>query len=235
MIAVYAVSRNRSCGLWEIENKVENLVGDVDFVVFVISTALAEALSAWVAARKIGWRVLVPVVVAFAHWLLSRAVNRQIERLRKQNRISKPPNFRKEFWSLLNNIRTVKFYAWEDVFCDVLWPTLDLKEYVPPMVWRVLQFGLDILGSATAEVSAALAITSYINAAGTIGYTDIALLMGSIESLTTFTSTVAGLGQMLEDIRKNLRFLQRYIEPDTIKYIERTSATNDSAVDFDEC
>ncbi|KAJ2250376.1 hypothetical protein GGI13_004037 [Coemansia sp. RSA 455] len=235
MIAVYAVSRNRSCGLWEIENKVENLVGDVDFVVFVISTALAEALSAWVATRKIGLRVLVPVVVAFAHWLLSRAVNRHIERLRKQNRISKPPNFRKEFWSLLNNIRTVKFYAWEDIFCDVQWPALDLKEYVPPMVWRVLRFGLDILGSATAEVSAALAITSYINAAGTIGYTDIALLMGSIESLTTFTSTVTGLGQMLEDLRKNLRFLQRYIEPDTTKYIERSSAAGDLAVDLNEC
>ncbi|KAJ1884101.1 hypothetical protein LPJ71_009836, partial [Coemansia sp. S17] len=59
--------------------------------------------------------------------------------------------------------------------------------------------------------------------------------MGSIESLTTFTSTVARLGKMLEDIRKNLRFLQRYIEPDTTKYIERSSITGDSAVDFDEC
>ncbi|KAJ2755176.1 hypothetical protein GGI19_001842 [Coemansia pectinata] len=235
ILEVYAVSRNRSYSLRQIEYKVEELVRDVEFIVFIISTALVEALNAWVAARKIGWRVLVPVGVAFAHRLLSRAVNRQIERLRKQNRISKPPYFQRGFGSLLSNIRTIKFYAWEDVFCNVLWSSLDIKEYMPPMIWRVLRFGLDILGSATAEVSAALAITSYINVAGIISYTDIALLMESIRSLTAFTATVARFGRVLEDINRNLRILQRYIEPDTTKYIERIPIAGDSAVEFDEC
>ncbi|KAJ2063399.1 Canalicular multispecific organic anion transporter 1 [Coemansia sp. S146] len=235
LLAVYAVSRSRSYSLRQIEYKVEVLVCDVEFIVFIISTALVEALNVWVAARKIGWRVLVPVIIAFAHWLLSRAVNRRIERLRKQSRVSKPPNFQKSFGCLLSNIRTIKFYAWEDVFCNALWSSLDIKEYVPPMIWRVLRFGLDILGSATAEVSAALAITSYINVAGTISYTDIALLMESIRSLTTFTATVTRFSKVLENINKNLGILQRYIEPDTTKYIERIPIAGDSAVEFDEC
>ncbi|KAJ2819323.1 hypothetical protein GGI24_004823, partial [Coemansia furcata] len=122
---------------------------------------------------------------------------------------------------MLRNIRTIKFYVWEDVFCDVLWENLDLKEYAPPVAWRVLQFSLNILGSASAEISAALAITSYISVAETISYTDIALLTDSIQSLTIFTSTVASLGKSFENIRKNMRVLQRFIEPETTKYTER--------------
>ncbi|KAJ2639128.1 Canalicular multispecific organic anion transporter 1, partial [Coemansia sp. RSA 1694] len=139
-------------------------------------------------------------------------VAKKIDRLRKQSKMSKPPKFQEQFYTLLGAIRTIKFYAWEDVFRNVLWPSEDLKAYEPPLVWRVLQFGLDLLGSATAEISAAVTITSYISTAGEIDYIDVALLMESI------------------------RQMQRYIDPESNKYIERSLAVEDSvAVNLSEC
>ncbi|KAJ2416220.1 Canalicular multispecific organic anion transporter 1 [Coemansia sp. RSA 2530] len=135
---------------------------------------------------------------------------------------------------MLSNIRTIKSYAWEDAFRGVLWPSLDQGEYTPPMVWRALQFGLHLLGSATAEISAALAITSYINVAETITYTDVALLTESIQSLTTCTTTVVTMGKAIEDVRKKLRFLQRFIDHESAKYIERAPTAGGTAVDLDE-
>ncbi|KAJ2749024.1 Canalicular multispecific organic anion transporter 1, partial [Coemansia pectinata] len=162
-------------------------------------------------------------------------VANKIERLRMQSKRNEMPKFQEYFHSMLENIRTIKFYAWEGVFQNVLWQSAELKKYAPPMVWRALRFGLDLLGCATAEISAALAITSYINVSGAIGYTDIALLMESIRSLTAFTATVATFGTTFESYKRSTRRLQRYIEPETTRYIERIPIAGDSAVEFDEC
>ncbi|KAJ2878119.1 Multidrug resistance-associated protein 1 [Coemansia aciculifera] len=162
-------------------------------------------------------------------------VANKIERLRMQSKRNEMPKFQEYFYSMLENIRTIKFYAWEGVFQNVLWQSVELKKYAPPMVWRALRFGLDLLGCATAEISAALAITSYINVSGAIGYTDIALLMESIRSLTAFTATVATFGTTFESYKRSTRRLQRYIEPETTRYIERIPIAGDSAVEFDEC
>ncbi|KAJ2566183.1 hypothetical protein GGH95_004467, partial [Coemansia sp. RSA 1836] len=123
---------------------------------------------------------------------------KKIDRLRKQSKMNKPPKFQEQFYSMLGNIRTIKFYAWEDVFRNVLWPFIDLKVYEPPLLWRVLRFSLDLLGSATAEISAAITITSYISTAGEIDYIDVALLMESIRPLTVFSTTVAAFGTTLD-------------------------------------
>ncbi|KAJ2061683.1 hypothetical protein GGI17_002947 [Coemansia sp. S146] len=233
--AVYVLSRGESIGIWMIDVRVSDFVGKFDNLISVFGTALVELLSAWVTARKTGWHALVPAAIVLVHALLSRMVAKKIERLRRQSKRNEMPKFQEDFYSMLDNIRTIKFYAWEGVFQNVLWHWAELKKYAPPMVWRALQFGLDLLGCATAEISAALAITSYINAAGAIDYTDIALLMESIWSLSTFTATVATFGTTLERYKRSTRRLQRYIEPETTRYIERTSATKNSAVEFDEC
>ncbi|KAJ1875157.1 hypothetical protein LPJ71_011632, partial [Coemansia sp. S17] len=215
--------------------RVREFTNRFDDLISVFGMALAELLSAWVTASRIGWYALVPAAIVLVHTLLSRMVAKKIERLRRQSKRNEMPKFQEYFYSMLENIRTIKFYAWEDVFRNVLWQSEDLKKYAPPMVWRTLQFVLDLMGCATAEISAALAITSYISADETIGYTDIALLMESIRSLTTFTATVATFGTTFERYRKSTRRLQRYIEPETTRFIERASITGDSAVDFDEC
>ncbi|KAJ2345495.1 Canalicular multispecific organic anion transporter 1 [Coemansia sp. RSA 2673] len=200
----------------------------------IISITLAQILNAWVTASQIGWRALVPIVVALAHWLLSRLVARKIERLYEQNRVYAPPKFQDDFTSMLHNIRTVKFYAWEDVFSKG-YSSTRFEDYEPPMAWRVLRFGLDLLSRATAEVSAVLALMSYITTAETISYMDIALLESSIRSLTMFARTVAGLNSKLMRYRANKAEVQEFLDADSANYIERSSTTGDLAVDLDEC
>ncbi|KAJ2046857.1 ATPase-like protein, partial [Coemansia sp. S2] len=103
------------------------------------------------------------------------------------------------------------------------------------MVWRVMRFSLNLLNHATAEVSAALAITSYITTVETISYMDITLLKSSIRSLTMFAGTVAGLNSKLMHFRANKVGLQEFLDADSANYIERSSAAGDLAVDLNEC
>ncbi|KAJ2395666.1 hypothetical protein GGF41_008718, partial [Coemansia sp. RSA 2531] len=114
LLVVYALSRRKTDSLWQIQSKARELVGASESLMSIISITLAQILNAWVTASQIGWRALVPIVVALAHWLLSRLVARKIERLYEQNRVYAPPKFQDDFTSMLHNIRTVKFYAWED-------------------------------------------------------------------------------------------------------------------------
>ncbi|KAJ2105960.1 ATPase-like protein, partial [Coemansia sp. S142-1] len=94
---------------------------------------------------------------------------------------------------------------------------------------------LNLLNHATAEVSAALAITSYITTVETISYMDITLLKSSIRSLTMFAGTVAGLNSKLMHFRANKVGLQEFLDADSANYIERSSAAGDLAVDLNEC
>ncbi|KAJ2835154.1 hypothetical protein GGI24_000023 [Coemansia furcata] len=200
----------------------------------IISAALAEILNAWVTASRIGWRALVPIIVASIHLFISRLVTKKIQRLRDENRVNTAPKFQHDFTSMLHNIRTVKFYAWEDVFSKGQ-SSARPKEYEPPMVWRVLELILNLISHTTAEVSAVLAITSFIGAAGTISYVDVMLLIGSIQSLTSFTVTIARLSTRLSLFQVHKEILQQFLDGDSSKYIERVLTVGDSVADLEEC
>ncbi|KAJ2070050.1 hypothetical protein GGI08_000033, partial [Coemansia sp. S2] len=234
LLVVYAFSRRKNDNLYWAQSKARELVGASESFMSIISMTLAQTLNAWVTASQIGWRALVPIVVAFVHWLLSRLVARKIERLYEQNYFYPAPKFLDDFTGMLHNIRTVKFYAWEDVFSKG-YSSTRFEDYEPPMVWRMLRFGLDLLSHATAEVSAVLALMSYITTAETISYMDITLLESSIRSLTMFAGTVAGLNSKLMRFRANKTKLQEFLDADSANYIERSSTTGDLAVDLNEC
>ncbi|KAJ2337253.1 hypothetical protein GGI00_000357, partial [Coemansia sp. RSA 2681] len=227
--------RRKTANLWTILHTSRELCHEVDGFATTVSMALAEILNAWVMASRIGWRALVPIAVAFTHWLLSRVVDKKIIQLRELNRDKSPPQFQSDFGSVLKNIRTVKFYAWEDLFRKFHY-SIRPKAYKPPLVLRALKFGLDTLSLATAEVSSVLAITSHINAAGTITYTDITLLMSSIRSLNRFARTITGLSRRIACFRENKTTLQEFFDADSAEYIERIAAIEDSvAVNLSEC
>ncbi|KAJ2061011.1 Canalicular multispecific organic anion transporter 1 [Coemansia sp. S146] len=234
VLAVYAISRPETDDFWRIQSIVRGLVGESESFMSIISMTVAEIFNAWITASKIGWRALVPVVVALVHWLLSRLVTNRIERLREENRVYIAPKFQNDFASMLRNIRTIKFYAWEDAFSRGR-SSIRFKEYEPPMVWRILQSSLNLLSHATAELSAALATTSFITTAEAISYLDIALLEYSIWSLTRFIRTVAGLNSKLTRFRAYKACVQEFLDADSANYIERSSTTGDSAVELDEC
>ncbi|KAJ2057816.1 Canalicular multispecific organic anion transporter 1 [Coemansia sp. S146] len=234
VLAVYALSRRETDSFWWIQSIVQDLVGDSESFMSIISMTLVQILNAWATASKIGWRALVPIVVAFVHWLLSRLVTNRIKRLHEENRVYIAPKFQNNFTSMLRDIRTIKFYAWEDVFSRGH-SSIRFKEYEPPMVWRVLQFSLNLLSHATAEVSTAFAITSYIATAETISYLDITLLEYSIRSLTMFAGTIAGLNSKLMRFRINKADVQEFLDADSANYIERSPTTGDSAAELSEC
>ncbi|KAJ2097562.1 hypothetical protein GGI09_003764, partial [Coemansia sp. S100] len=144
LLVVYAFSRRKNDNLYWAQSKARELVGASESFMSIISMTLAQTLNAWVTASQIGWRALVPIVVAFVHWLLSRLVARKIERLYEQNYFYPAPKFLDDFTGMLHNIRTVKFYAWEDVFSKG-YSSTRFEDYEPPMVWRMLRFGLDLL------------------------------------------------------------------------------------------
>ncbi|KAJ2455511.1 Canalicular multispecific organic anion transporter 1, partial [Coemansia sp. RSA 2337] len=234
LLVVYALSRRKTDDFYWAQSKARELVGDSESFMSIISMTLAQTLNAWVTASQIGWRALVPIVVALVHWLLYRLVTRKIERLREQNYFYPAPKFQDDFTGMLHNIRTVKFYAWEDVFSKG-YSSTRFKDYEPPMVWRMLRFGLDLLSHATAEVSAVLALMSYITTAETISYLDITLLESSIRSLTMFVRTIAGLSSRVMRFRANKVEVQEFLDADSANYIERSSTTGDLAVDLNEC
>ncbi|KAJ2470157.1 hypothetical protein EV174_006152, partial [Coemansia sp. RSA 2320] len=192
--AVYAYSHDETTDMWKVSDKLDSLSNSVQLLMSAVGTTLAELVNVWLIASKIGWHVLVPVFIALVHWLLSEAVYKKTRQMSKQSKVIKPPRFQDRINPLLQNTRTVKFYAWEEAFRNVH-SYYDCKGYVPPVFWRVLRYGLDLLGCATAEISAAFAITSYIGMAGTIDYSEIALLVDSIQSLTAFTLVIAGLSE----------------------------------------
>ncbi|KAJ2024888.1 hypothetical protein GGI06_000803 [Coemansia sp. S85] len=232
--AVYANSRRQTVDEWWLKSRVRELVKESASFASVISMAVAQILNAWVTANKIGWRALVPVVVAFTHWICSHLVAAKVEQLREQNQVDAKPAFCGHFSSTLQNIRTVKFYAWEDIFGnDFAWSSV--PRYELPMVWRALQFGLDLVGCATAELSAALAITSYISTAGSISYLDVTLLISSIGPLTSFTTTLAGLNKRLTNFKTTKAELQEFFDADSANYIDRSLVTGELAVDLEEC
>ncbi|KAJ2886454.1 Canalicular multispecific organic anion transporter 1 [Coemansia aciculifera] len=165
---------------------------------------------------------------------LVQILNAWVTRLREENRVYIAPKFQNDFASMLRNIRTIKFYAWEDAFSRGH-SSIPFKEYEPPMVWRILQSSLNLLSHATAEVSAALATTSFITTAETISYLDITLLECSIRSLTIFTETVFGLNSKLMRFQTYKAYVQEFLDADSANYIERSSTTGDSAVELDEC
>ncbi|KAJ2896141.1 hypothetical protein IWW38_002103 [Coemansia aciculifera] len=232
---MFAFSRRKSDNHWKIDNSVRELIGASNTFMTTTSMALAEILNAWVAANRIGWRALVPIAVAFGHWLLTRMVTNKIEQLREQNRHKEPPNFRNNVAALLRHIRTVKFYAWEDLFNNESITKVWLTGYQPPVVWRIIQGALNNFSHAAAEVSSVLAISSYINAVGTITYTDISLLRSSICSLTNSTGTAIKLTEKLALFRVEKAILQEFFDADSDEYIERVPVAGDLTVDLSEC
>ncbi|KAJ2441213.1 ATPase-like protein, partial [Coemansia sp. RSA 2424] len=231
----HAHSRKKVLNIWTIQTRSQELSREVDGFATTVSMALAEILNAWVTASRIGWRALVPIAIAFTHWLLSQVVDKKIIQLRELNRDNSPPQFQSDFRSVLKNIRTVKFYAWEDLFRKFHY-SIRPKTYEPPLVLRALKFGLDTLSLATAEVSSVLAITSYINAVGTVTYTDITLLLSSISSLNRFARTITGLSRRIARFRENKATLQEFFDADSAEYIERIAAIEDPvAVNLSEC
>ncbi|KAJ1725359.1 ATP-binding cassette glutathione S-conjugate transporter ycf1 [Coemansia erecta] len=237
-VEFYLESHSESYGVWEFQSKIQNIANGIVVLCFASSAIISQLLNVWIVAQKVGWRVLIPIIFALAHQLLSRAVNRKIDRLRKMQRISKTPRFQDNYYYTFRNIRTIKFYGWESAFTSSRgW--IDLEFYSPPMIWKVTRWFISIVGCAISQISAALTIISYFSvSSNAISYADMSLLMSSIDSLTSFTQTITGIGETITGVKKGMAFLESLVDTTAKSYIvHKTKADlpSDVAIELNEC
>ncbi|KAJ1888680.1 hypothetical protein LPJ81_006271, partial [Coemansia sp. IMI 209127] len=105
------------------------------------------------------------------------------------------------------------------------------------MFWRFANYIVHIIGSATSQIAAAVTITSYIGAAENPVYTDVALLMDSIDSLTEFSTVAALAVQNLAEIRRKSEFIDQLLQPEIFEFVKIDRASGDSkvAIELDKC
>ncbi|KAJ2637040.1 hypothetical protein GGF40_002633 [Coemansia sp. RSA 1286] len=236
-LEMYMSSRCETYNVWSFNDRVHDVSYGVSVLCVAFSSSLAQTFNTWMIARQVGWRFLIPIIIALVNQVLSHLVTRKLENLRKKNRISKMPRFQEDFYSMYGNIRTIKFYAWEKVFSKVHgW--FDMPEYSPPVLWRVTGYLINALGCATSQIAAALTIISYFSVSTkTVTYAEVALLITSIESLTTFTKTMTAAGETMMKVRKGIRFLQSLTDTKSKVFIkhEMNVAKDDTMVELNEC
>ncbi|KAJ2495609.1 hypothetical protein GGH96_006331, partial [Coemansia sp. RSA 1972] len=144
---------------------------------------------------------------------------RKIERLEKESRTRVTPRIHSNFHNLGRDIRGIKFHAWENVFRNVR-VSMDIDDFVPPLFWRISSLLVDLVGSAISQIACAIAIISAIQSLGIASYTEIMLLMGSIDSLTSFSKTASAVGISYSIIKKSGALLGNIIAGSDSQYIQ---------------
>ncbi|KAJ1896417.1 hypothetical protein LPJ66_004003 [Kickxella alabastrina] len=222
---------------WSSKNKLQKISSGTVTLLGALSSAFGQFFNVWIIYREIGWYAVIPVVITLAHQLFSHLVSQKIENLRQLNQASKIPRFQDNYYSILNNIRTIKFYAWENVFIGVK-AFRDNPDYVPPMVWHMASYSVDLIGCASSQISAALTIIVFFGASSKpVSYPKIALLVDSIDSLTKFTKTIASVGKTIVEINKGVDFMQTLFDVEQKVYITHVTETGEDgvAVELDNC
>ncbi|KAJ2367519.1 hypothetical protein H4S01_002116 [Coemansia sp. RSA 2610] len=199
-----------------------------------VGATLAEILNIWIVASRIGWQCLIPIVLVFGRELAAYAVKAKVEQLRKQSKKRVKPRICNNFHNMARDIGSIKFYAWENAFRDVR-TSMDKNNFVPPPVWRIAQLLIDIVGCATSQVASAIAIMSSIQAAGVATYSEVALLMESIDSLVTFSTMATAVGTTYASVKKSAAFLRRITARSNDRYIPLERTPSARPVELENC
>ncbi|KAJ2776144.1 ATP-binding cassette glutathione S-conjugate transporter ycf1 [Coemansia javaensis] len=98
------------------------------------------------------------------------------------------------------------------------------------MVWRVASYVINVVGSATSQISSAVAIMSYIRSAATATYSEVALLMSSVDSLAAFTRTATGIARTFASLEEGGRYIRTLVAPDKDSHIRREATASPTPV-----
>ncbi|KAJ2280004.1 Canalicular multispecific organic anion transporter 1, partial [Coemansia sp. RSA 370] len=76
---------------------------------------------------------------------------------------------------------------------------------------------------------------SAIQSSDVATYTEMMLLMGSIDSLTSFSATASAVGTIYADIKKNTAFLSKMIAGNNSQYIQLDPEPNAMSAELADC
>ncbi|KAJ2450833.1 Multidrug resistance-associated protein 1 [Coemansia sp. RSA 2336] len=137
--------------------------------------------------------------------------------------------------NFLTKMRAIKFYLWEHLFMQK--DTFELDSESTPLAIRMLMGLIDIISSAVPEIAAALMLFASVHSNKQIAYTDVAILLSSVNSLISFTRSFAAVPSILKHVNSTEQAFKELLEVHNISYIERqpTCSTHTYAVTMDSC
>ncbi|KAJ2657570.1 Canalicular multispecific organic anion transporter 1 [Coemansia sp. RSA 1199] len=167
-----------------------------------------------------GWRSLIPIMVALFNLGLSHVVKNVSQNHRKKMLEETQPKFNNSFDNLVDKMRAIKFHAWESLFL------------------HKRPFGTEnnVIGSAVPQIAAAFMLVSFIDDAGQMKYADVVIMLKSVESLIRFIRTFSALPSILQSIKNTEKTFMDILDKHNTPYIEHTTAKDSvDAVVMSEC
>ncbi|ORX67491.1 hypothetical protein DL89DRAFT_269289 [Linderina pennispora] len=203
-------------------------------VVDLAARIVAITFNLWIISCSIGWRALIPVLFTVGSMVSEQLVANRIAELLELSKAERQPHFPTDATSLISNMRTVKFYGWEHVF-DNLSANVDLPHFTPPLLWSTLSYILDIMNTATVELSTALTLLSYLRSDITVSYAEIMLVVNTTGQLTTCLRFTSSTLSTFRDTVKALGHLASLVADDKREFLAHSRTCNTLAVDICQC
>ncbi|KAJ2609007.1 ATP-binding cassette glutathione S-conjugate transporter ycf1 [Coemansia sp. RSA 1804] len=219
VLKIYSTKHGQSDDDYEISHKILFIARGIPVFANSLGKSVAEIFNVWIIASKIGWRFVIPIAISIVHTSLSWKITDKINLMRRQNREAEMPDFRKNFEVLCTNIRPIKFFGWEEAFRGMQ-AFIDVPTFIPSAFWRLANYIVDTTGSAISQIAAAVTITSYLGTNKTLAYTDVAILLDSIQSLMNFVNIVANTSDMYKNIRQWTGSIDYMIQMEDNEYVE---------------
>ncbi|ORX66886.1 hypothetical protein DL89DRAFT_269926 [Linderina pennispora] len=170
----------------------------VDDVLSVLSQSVASFLSIRLLISKVGWHAALPAAFMVIFSIVRSLVTAKIEVLERMSKTKLRPTFRTRLDTLLQYMRTIKFYGWEQAFRGVRgYP--DCLQYTPPIFWRIVDYIVTLIGSSATQLATALTVASYLRSSGTLSFTEVMIVVSSATNIAGFALQCSGV---LSDLRK---------------------------------
>ncbi|ORX73188.1 hypothetical protein DL89DRAFT_265324 [Linderina pennispora] len=189
------------------------LVDGIDHSTTLLSNMLANSLTISVLVSTIGWRTIIPLLTSLVYLVVSHSLTAHLDMLEKAHKRNKQPHLGHTIFSLIHNMRTIKFYGWEEAFRQVA-DDDQVDKFVPPAHLRIARYVTSLVGSSLPQISAALTVSSFLHTSNNIEYADILLVMSSAESLTGLFSMLASATGIIKSISETSEELEMLLRKD---------------------
>ncbi|KAJ2787261.1 transcriptional regulator swi6 [Coemansia interrupta] len=199
--------------------------------------SIVAILDLWIVIKYVGLRTFIPIAVAAIHQLLKTYVSKKSKRHAKRKAGIHRGDILESFYVIHDRIRSIKFYGWEDA-CMNAFTHFDKPEVKPSALLTVTEYMINMIGSAVPQVSTALTMAAVLDKPGSVtSYSDVMLMLGSIESLSEFVGNISMFHSTWKNFKTSMRFFERIFSRNGHAYVKhsRQIPNNGAAVKLEDC